>query len=92
MTVPQIWVSLFFINMASVSLRVWQQLNVMQSEYLAIVPTSYGMAAMLVLTTLGVVSLGKSLPHQGVGIVCIGTGGWIGSWISIYLHNIVFGG
>lgn len=91
MTLKQIWIGLFFVNMVSVSLRVWQQLNVMQSEYLAIVPTSYGMAAMLVLTTLGVLSLGKDVPNQMVGILCIGTGGWIGSWMSIYLHARIFG-
>ncbi len=90
MTPKKIVISLFFINYLSVALRVWQQLNVMQSEYLAIIPTSYGMASMLVLTTLGVVSLGKNIPNQAMGILCIGTGGWFGSWTAIYAHSAVF--
>ena len=81
---------LFAVNYVSVALRVWQQLNVMNSEYMAIIPTSYGMAAMLVLTTLGVVSLGKSIKHQAIGVICIGTGGWWGSWTAIYSHSIIF--
>ena len=90
MTPKKVMVGLFFVNYLSVSLRVWQQLNVMQSEYLAIIPTSYGMAAMLVLMTLGVVSLGKNVTNQAIGILCVGTGGWLGSWSAIYLHATVF--
>lgn len=86
-----IWLSLFATQIFSVAARVWQQLNVMQSEYWAIIPTSYVMATMLVFTTLGVVALGKSVSNQFVGVLCIGTGGWIGSWVSIYLHARVFG-
>jgi len=90
MKTGQVLAGLFAVNYLSVALRVWQQLNVMNSEYLAIIPTSYGMAAMLVFMTLGVVSLGKSVKHQAIGILCIGTGGWLGSWAAIYLHSLMF--
>ena len=86
----QVLACLFAVNYVSVSLRVWQQLNVINSEYLAIIPTSYGMAAMLVFITLGVLSLGKNVKHQAVGILCIGTGGWLGSWTAIYSHSLMF--
>ena len=90
MTTKRIWAALFVINLVSVGLRVFQQLNVMGSEYLALIPVSYGMAAMLVLTTLSVVGLGFDFKKQAVGILCIGTGGWIGSWVAIYVHSMVF--
>lgn len=81
---------MFFVNLISVALRAYQQLNVIYGEYGAIVPISYGMAVMLVLTTLGIVELGKDIKKQAIGIVCIGTGAWIGSWIAMYLHAMLF--
>ena len=90
MTTKRIWIAMFLANLAHVALRVTQQLNVVGGEYLAIVPVSYGMGAMLVLTTLGILKLGKDAKKQAIGILCIGTGGWIGSWCAIYLHSMVF--
>ena len=90
MTTKRIWAAMFLAHLVHVGLRVTQQLNVVGGEYLAIVPVSYGMGAMFVLTTLGIVKLGKDVKKQAVGILCIGTGGWIGSWAAIYVHSMVF--
>lgn len=74
--------AVFFAAMGYVSLRSWQQLNVVRRKYALIMPTSLAMAA-------GDVFLITSIAQEGFGLIVLafGLGGGLGSVIATYAHH-----
>lgn len=87
LTVAEVWMTQFLINLFGIALRAFQQLNVMNSEYLMLIPTSYLMGISVIVTTLTIVSIGNNIKNQTISLFIIGTAGWMGSWLAIALHN-----
>lgn len=79
----------FVIGFVGVATRSFQQLNVMQSKWLSIIPNSYVMGvAHFVLTAFGV----AEFEAEGwYGIIILGffygTGGWSGCWFGMWVHK-----
>ncbi len=79
-----IYLSLALITFTYVSLRAFQQKNVMHSKYWWMAPTSYGMALCDVYI---ISSISHSAPVLIIAAMSMGTGGAIGSIIATYLHD-----
>lgn len=77
----------FGVQFFSVLMRAFQQLNVMQSDYLLMVPTSYGMSLGLIMTTIIIVHFGANIKNQAILFLVTGTSGWFGSWVAVHIHN-----
>lgn len=80
---------LFLVGFAKVAARAYQQKNVMHDNWLAIIPTSYVMAFME-LGLLGVAAI--DIVNNGMWRIlplalAYGTGGWLGAWAAMWLHN-----
>lgn len=77
----------WFAAFAHVFLRSFQQQNVIFQKYLLIIPISYGMFYIDTYITEQVATHGA----DAVWFAC-GTGGWMGCWLSMFIHRRVRGG
>lgn len=79
------WLHLFLISICLVGIRSFQQKNVMHDKYFTIVPTSYLFALCdITLVYHGLQSYVISIPMT---VLCVGTGAWMGCWLSIFTHK-----
>jgi len=78
----------FFATFARVFSRAWQQRNVVGNHYLSVIPFSYIMGALEVF----IVALIVISEHKFLLAFTIGTGGWMGSVLAMYLHTKCFSG
>lgn len=78
--------SLFIATLFYVALKAFQQRNVSGGHYLPLIPTSYGMAAYEVFIVSAIVAADDKV----AAVVAMGTGGWVGCMIAVYLHKRLF--
>jgi len=76
-----------FATFARVFCRAIQQKNVIGGHYYAVIPVSYVMGALEIWIVTVIVVEGFSL----LLVLSIGTGGWIGAVLAMYLHNKFLG-
>lgn len=72
----------FVASFAFIFLRAWQQLNVVHSKYVLVLPTSFLMAACEVYVIANVALFG-----WGWLVFWVGLGGGLGSMLSMWLHS-----
>lgn len=81
------YIVLFAFNFFSVMVKVIQQIQVVNFEYLKIIPASYAMSMCLVINIGLIAPLGQDLPQLlGAGLVA-GTGAWMGSWLGMRIKE-----
>lgn len=78
------------VNLVNVFFRAFQQLNVMQADYLLMIPTSYMQGLCFILTTIITVDIGMSWRRQAVNFLAMGTGGGIGVIAATFIHGEYF--
>ena len=79
-----IYVLAFSASFIFVALKAFQQLNVMKSKYLWVVPTSMAMAVCEVLLIVKAAEYG-----WGLIVLPIGLGGGTGCLLSMKIHSII---
>jgi hypothetical protein len=80
-----LWLELWLYALALVGVRSFQQKNVQGDHYFKIVPTSYVFAMCdIALMYRGLKTWEVSIPMT---VLCVGTGAWMGCWISLYTHK-----
>jgi len=72
----------FFANFVFIFLKAFQQLNVMHSKYLWVVPLSLCMATAELFVIVKVIEVGF-----GWIVVPVGLGGGLGAMLGMYLHQ-----
>lgn len=78
---------LFAFNFVSVMLKSMQQIQVVNYEYLKVIPTSYGMSMTLVINIALIAPMGEELPQLlGAGLIA-GTAAWMGSWTGMKIKE-----
>ena len=83
-----LYLAAFWVSLFGVGMKAGQQLNVMHGKELWVVPVSYGMAFMEVLTIKGVANQTFAMSgHDWLMVLMLGTGAWIGSIAAIRLHR-----
>lgn len=78
--------TLFGATFAFIFLKAFQQRNVAFNNYIAVFPTSIGMAAMEVFTVTKVAANGWTLPV----VLAIGSAAGTGALAAMLLHNKLF--
>jgi hypothetical protein len=81
---------LFVINFIYIAFKAFQQKNVMHDNYVAMVPTSVGMAfcETFIMGTIAVIAVaGNSWMHSVVNATAMGLGGGLGSVGATWYHN-----
>lgn len=76
----------FFAYLVAVTLKAYQQLNVMNAEYRKMPALSYGMAACDVFLMATIAKSADSLIELSLFVLAIGTGGAFGSILGTWLH------
>ena len=81
------WVELWLWSLALVGVRAFQQKNVQGNHYFLIMPTSYIFA----LCDIALIYRGLQTWEisMAMTVLCMGSGAWMGCWISLFLHNKV---
>lgn len=82
-----IYLGAFLAAFVGVGLKAAQQLNVVHEKFALIPFFSYGLAISEVLIIASVVH-----DRSPLIVFCIGTGGWMGCWLSMFIHRRVRGG
>lgn len=84
-----VWLLVFCLAFVGVAAKAFQQRNNVFENWFSIVPVSYILASMEVLTT-GVIAV-EFVKHGPLSapwlILAMGTGGWFGCFFAIYLHK-----
>ena len=73
----------FLASLLFVGLKAFQQLNVVHSQYLAVMPTSMAMAACEVFVVANVARAGWHWPL----VIAVGTGAGLGCCASMWIHK-----
>lgn len=76
----------FACYLVAVTLKAYQQRQVMAAEYLKMPVVSYGMAACEVFITYSVVKTADSFSGLALLAFAIGSGGALGSMLGTWLH------
>lgn len=76
----------FACYLVSVTLKAYQQRQVMAAEYRKMPAVSYGMAACEVFITYSVIKTADSLSGLAILAFAIGSGGALGSILGTWLH------
>ena len=78
-----IYLILFLISFGGVAIRAFQQLNIAHGRFKLIIPTSYcfGLAEVLLISNVSVYE------NLWLTVFAIGTGGWMGSFLSLAING-----
>lgn len=83
-------VVLFSINFGYIALKAFQQKNVMHDNYVAMLPTSIGMAycETFIMGTIAVIAVaGNGWIDAAINATAMGLGGGLGSVAATWYHN-----
>ena len=83
-----LYLSALMVSLVGVGLKAGQQLNVMHGKELWVIPVSYFMSFMEVLTIKGVANQTFAMTsHDWLMVLMLGTGAWVGTITAIRLHR-----